>query len=189
MVILRGMRVLCDQDVAILLTKSGGVIVNSSFTSSIPITRAPNGSFNVDLKHCFDYDPGPLERDPFDDSILPSFRANALSPTGDASASESVRCLARDVLYACSLLDKPSQPSTSSSADLSRNLSSGVSSADLSSGVDFRVAPSADLSSGVDFLVASSADLSSGSSLSLSRSESHSYEMDTPPTLHQSVYH
>ena len=66
---------MCDQDVAILLTKSGGVIVNSSFTSSIPITRAPNGSFNVDLKHCFDYDPGPLERDPFDDSILPSFRA------------------------------------------------------------------------------------------------------------------
>jgi len=52
---------------------TGGV--NSSFTSSIPITRAPNGSFNVDLKHCFDYDPEPLERDPFDDSILPSFRA------------------------------------------------------------------------------------------------------------------
>ena len=87
-----------------------------------------------------------------------------MSPTGDASESESGRCLARDVLYACSLLDSPTQSSTSSSADLSRNLSSGVSSADLSSGV-------------------SSTDLSSGVSLSLSHSESPSREKVLRSTL------
>jgi hypothetical protein len=56
------------------LHQSGGSLTNASGTSSIPIF-VRNDEWRMKLKHCFDYSPEPLQRDPSDSDSLPSYLA------------------------------------------------------------------------------------------------------------------